>query len=79
MVSFSLNSDFDLDIMTFIKGFEQSDFDECFDLSPTAMIDNIPVKFLSLNHLIRAKKEVSREKDKIYLIELEKIKKASEK
>lgn len=77
--SFSLNSGFDLDVMTAIKGFEQSDFDECFELSPVAMIDNIPVKFLSLNHLIRAKKEVFRDKDKIDLIELEKIKKASEK
>ena len=77
--SFSLNSGFDLDIMTSLKGFEQSDFDECFELSPTAIIEDIPVKFLSLNHLIRAKKEVFREKDKIDLIELEKIKKASEK
>ncbi len=77
--SFALNSGFNLDIMTSLKGFEQSDFDECFELSPSAIIDDIPVKFLSLNHLIRAKKEVFREKDKIDLIELEKIKKASEK
>lgn len=77
--SFTLNSGIDLDIMTSIKGFEQSNFDECLELSPIAMINDIPVRFLSLNHLIQAKKEVFRDKDKIDLIELEKIKKASEK
>ncbi len=77
--SFTLNGGIDLDIMTSLKGFEQSNFDECLELSPIAVIDDIPVRFLSLNHLIQAKKEVFREKDKIDLIELEKIKKASEK
>ncbi|CAN5420837.1 hypothetical protein BH10BAC1_BH10BAC1_15190 [soil metagenome] len=77
--SFVLSSGLELDIMTSLKGFEASDFDECFDLSVTAIIENIPVRFLSLNHLIKAKKEVFREKDKIDLLELEKIKKASEK
>lgn len=77
--SILLNSGIELDIIISLKGFEQSDFDECLELSPTAMIDSIPVKFLSLNHLIKAKKEVFRDKDKIDLIELEKIKKASEK
>ena len=77
--SFKLNSGIDLDIMTSMKGFEQSSFDECLDLAPTAIINDIPVKFLSLNHLIQAKKQILRDKDKIDLIELEKIKKASEK
>ena len=76
--SILLNSGIELDIMTSLKGFEQSDFDNCFELADTAMINDVPVKYLSLNHLIRAKKEVFRDKDKIDLIELEKIKKASE-
>ena len=63
--------------MTSMKGFEQFHFDECYELSVIAMIANIPIRFLSLNHLIQAKKEVFRDKDKIDLIELEKIKKAS--
>lgn len=75
--SIVLNSGLELDLMTSMKGFEQSSFDECFDLSVIAMIENIPIRFLSLNHLILAKKEVFRDKDKIDLIELEKIKKAS--
>ncbi len=77
--SILLNSGIELDIMTLLKGFKQSDFDNCYELADVALINNIPVKFLSLNHLIQAKKVVFRDKDKIDLIELEKIKKASEK
>ncbi len=69
-----LNSGFELDIMTFLKGFEQNTFDECYDLAPTAIISEIEVKFLSINHLIEAKKASAREKDLIDIVELEKIK-----
>ena len=63
-----LNSGIELDIMSSMKGFDQSDFDNCFELADTAMINDTPVRFLSLNHLIRAKKEVFRDKEKIDLI-----------
>lgn len=47
-----LNSGFILDLMTSIKGFDQLDFDDCFALSPTVYIEDIPVKFLHINQLI---------------------------
>ncbi len=66
-------SGFELDIMTSLKGFSAARFDECYKLSPTALIEEIPVKFLHLNQLIEAKKAAGRPKDLLDLIELEKI------
>ena len=77
--SIVLNSGIELDIMTSMKGFDQSAFDKCFEMSVVATIQNISIRFIGLNDLIQAKKEAFREKDKIDIIELEKIKKASEK
>ncbi|MBA2610683.1 MAG: hypothetical protein H0U95_01840 [Bacteroidetes bacterium] len=54
--SIKLNSGFELDIMTFLKGFAQEKFDECYKIAPTAMIEEIPVKFLHITQLIEAKK-----------------------
>ena len=67
------DSGFELDIMTSIKGFNQAKFDECYNIAPTAIIHNIPVKFLHLNQLIEAKKASGRPKDLLDVIELEKI------
>lgn len=72
--SIKLASGFELDIMTEIKGFSNANFDECYNISPIAIIEDIPVKFLHLNKLIEAKKAASRPKDLIDIIELEKIK-----
>ena len=72
--SIYLNSGFELDIMTYIKGFEKESFDECYELSPIAVIQNIPIKFLHINKLIESKKLTNRPKDKIDIDELEKIK-----
>jgi len=76
--SITLNSGFILDIMTSIKGFDQVKFDECYELSPTAFIEGIPVKFLHINQLIEAKKSSGRPKDLIDVEELEKIRKATD-
>lgn len=73
--SILLNSGFELDIMTSLKGFEQIQFDECYNIAPTALIDNIPVKFLHINQLIEAKRASGRPKDLIDVEELEKIRK----
>lgn len=72
-----LSSGFELDIMTSIKGFDKSRFNECYELSPTAYIYDIPVKFLHLNQLIEAKKASGRPKDLLDIIELEKLRKDS--
>ncbi len=68
-----LNSGFELDLMTYLKGLDQIKFDECFKISPIAEIENIPVKFLHINQLIEVKKAVGRPKDLIDIEALEKI------
>ena len=73
--SFSLNSGLELDVMTFLKGFEKERFDECYKYASIAKIFELEVPFLHINHLIEAKKATFRPKDQIDLIELEKIKK----
>ncbi len=73
----TLSSGFDLDIMTELKGFTSANFDECYYLSPTAIIENVPIKFLHINKLIEEKKASGRPKDLLDLIELEKIRNQS--
>jgi hypothetical protein len=73
--SIFLSSGFELDIMTWLKGFDQSTFDDNYELTDTAILYDIPIKFLNLNQLIEAKKASARNKDLIDIIELEKIKK----
>jgi hypothetical protein len=73
--SIILNSGFELDIMTSLNGFEQVAFDDCYKMAPTAIIEEIPVKFLHINHLIQAKRATGRSKDLLDIDELEKIKK----
>jgi hypothetical protein len=71
--SIRLTSGFELDIMTSLKGFEKEKFENCFEIAPIAFIQNIPIRFLHLNHLIEEKKICARPKDLLDLIELEKI------
>ena len=71
--SILLKSNFELDIMTSLKGFEQIKFDPCYNIAPTAIIEDIPLKFLHIKHLIEAKKASGRPKDLIDAEELEKI------
>jgi Nucleotidyl transferase AbiEii toxin, Type IV TA system len=73
--SIMLGSGFELDIMSYLTGLEQIEFDECYQISPTALIEEIPVKFLHINQLIEAKKATARPKDLIDVEELEKIRK----
>lgn len=77
--SILLSSGFELDIMTEIKGFSTSDFEECYTISPIAIIEDIPIKFLHLNKLIEAKIPAARPKDLLDIGELEKLKKDQEK
>jgi len=60
--------------MSYIKGFEQETFDACYESASTAFIFEIPIKFLHINHLIASKKACDRPKDKIDVMELERIK-----
>ncbi len=73
--SIVLNSGFELDIMTSLKGFDQVRFDECYTLATEAFVEDVPVRFMHINQLIEAKKAAGRMKDIIDIEELEKIKK----
>ncbi|RYD70213.1 MAG: hypothetical protein EOP53_25805 [Sphingobacteriales bacterium] len=75
--SFFIGHLIELDIMTGMKGVEES-FDECFDLASFANLENTSVPFLHINQLIANKKAVNRPKDQMDVIELEKIKKIRE-
>jgi len=77
--SIQLNAGLSLDIMTYLKGFPQSSFEECYTQSSIAVIYDLPLHFLHLNSLIEAKKQAGRPKDLIDIIELEKIKLEREK
>ncbi|MDP5139840.1 MAG: hypothetical protein NWP83_05135 [Spirosomaceae bacterium] len=73
--TFSLNQGLELDVMTYIQGFEQAQFDECLSYASIAKIKDVEVPFLHINQLIEAKKATNRPKDQIDVIELERIRK----
>lgn len=73
--SFHIGSGIELDIMTDMKGLEDLSFEECLNMASIADLDIVKVPFLHINHLIQNKKIVDRPKDKVDVIELEKIQK----
>lgn len=75
----NLFSGFELDVMVDLRGVEKNDFDLIFKNSPTAIIENIPVKFLNINQLIKTKEAANQPKDQIDLIELTRIRDEREK
>jgi len=64
--------------MTEMKGLEDLSFEECLNMASIADLDIVKVPFLHINHLIQNKRTVDRPKDKIDIIELEKIRKIRE-
>jgi len=76
--SFYIGQMIELDILTSMKGLEDTTFDECLQKASIAELDGISIPFLHINQLILNKKAVSRPKDQIDVIELEKIKKIRE-
>jgi hypothetical protein len=73
--SIKLESGLEPDIMTELAGLEKYSFEECYKISPIAEIQGVEVKFLHINLLIENKKKVNRDKDKLDVAELERIKK----
>jgi hypothetical protein len=67
-----------LDIIIEMKGLENYTFEDCFQMASEAEIEQIPIPFLHLNHLIQNKKITNIPKDKIDVIELEHIQKIRE-
>lgn len=72
---FQLINGLRLDIMINMKGLEGYSFSQCLEMASIADIDGINIPFLHINQLIANKKAVNRPKDKIDVIELEKIRK----
>ena len=71
--SFHFNNGFELDVMTDLKGFKNTEFDSCYQMASIAEIEGVSVPFLHINHLITEKEATSRPKDQIDLLELKKI------
>jgi predicted nucleotidyltransferase len=71
----TLNFNLRLDIMTSVKGLENSTFDELLDKAYIIEINDISVYFLDYENLIKAKKAANRPKDILDIEELEKINK----
>lgn len=70
-----LPSGMELDLMTYLKGFDQSNFSTCYKMASIAQIQGIEVPFLHINHLIAEKKATNRPKDQIDINALEEIRK----
>lgn len=74
----TLNFNLRLDIMTSVKGLENSTFEELLQKAYVVEISGIPVYFLDYDNLIKAKKATNRPKDILDIEELEKINKKSD-
>ena len=72
---FPMNNGLRLDILTDLKGINNFTFEECYRISSLAEIENVPVRFLHINHLIENKEIVNRDKDKLDVQQLKKIRK----
>lgn len=77
--SFRTTSGMELDIMTYLKGFPQIEFENSFNIASIALIFELEIPFLNINQLIEAKKATSRSKDLIDIEELKKIKELRDK
>ena len=69
----TLNFNLRLDIMTSVKGLENSSFEQLLEQAYIVEISKTPVYFLDYNNLIKAKKAANRPKDILDIEELEKI------
>lgn len=76
--SINLPSGFELDVMTQLKGFEQTRFDICYNESNIATIENVEIRFFHINQLLESKRATNRLKDQLDIEELEKIKRREE-
>jgi predicted nucleotidyltransferase len=77
--NFYVGGGIELDIMTYMKGLENSPFEECLSKASFADLGGIEVPFLHINHLIANKIAVNRPKDQLDVVQLEKIKQIREK
>ncbi|HCQ11909.1 hypothetical protein [Flavobacterium sp.] len=74
----TLNFNLRLDIMTSVKGLEDTSFEQLLERAYIKEISGVPIYFLDYENLIKAKKAANREKDLLDIAELEKINKISD-
>lgn len=74
----TINFNMRLDIMTSVKGLENSTFEYLLEKAYIVTIDETPIYFLDYDNLIKAKKASNRPKDILDITELEKINKISD-
>lgn len=69
----TLNFNLRLDIMTSVKGLENSTFEQLLEKAYIVEIGDVPVYFIDYENLIIAKKATNRPKDLLDIEELEKL------
>lgn len=69
----TLNFNLRLDIMTSVKGLENSTFEQLLEKAYIVEIGDVPVYFIDYENLIIAKKAINRPKDLLDIEELEKL------
>ena len=74
----TLNFNLRLDIMTSVKGLEDTTFEQLLEKAYIKEISGVPIYFLDYDKLIKAKKAANHEKDLLDIAELEKINKISD-
>lgn len=74
----TLNFNLRLDIMTSVKGLENSTFEQFLEKAYITEISDVPVYFLDYDSLIIAKKATNRLKDQLDIEELEKLNRNSQ-
>lgn len=68
-----LNQGIYADLMNEIHGFDQTDFDRCYQDASITQIDNIEIRFINFSDHLESKKTSTRLKDKLDVEELIKI------
>ena len=72
---FTLSFGLRLDVMTSIKGLEETPFEELYDAATVVLLGGVEVKFIDYENLIKAKKACNRPKDQLDIEELNKLNK----
>jgi len=70
---FTLSFGLRLDVMTSIKGLEDTPFEELYDAATVVLLGGVEVKFIDYENLIKSKKACNRPKDQLDIEELNKL------
>ncbi|MFN8345067.1 MAG: nucleotidyltransferase [Spirosomataceae bacterium] len=74
---FALESGFEVELMSYIAGFEADDFNACYQHAKIVDFEQIPLRVLQLEDLIKAKEAINRDKDQEDIRQLNEIRKFS--